>query len=253
MTKPPSVGTLILVRHGQSTANQDGTFTGILDVDLTPLGCSESRDAGERLKAGALLPDAVFTSTLRRAIDSTRLILDVLGSSVAPKENWRLNERNYGALTGRTKSDVLRDFGREQLTIWRRMIDGTPPPLSEDASARLRADPPFSQLPAEALIRAESLRSVISRVHPFLEDRVMPRLRRGNTVLVVAHGNSLRAVCAILDDLTDEEVRDLNIPTGQPLLYTLAHGLRPAPRGGHYLDPVASTAAALALASQGGT
>lgn len=246
-------GTLVLVRHGQSTANQAGTFTGVLDVPLTPTGEDESRRAGQLIEETGARVEAVFTSSLARSLDSARLICSVLGVDVPPTEDWRLNERNYGSLTGRSKADVLDEYGQDQFIAWRRSVDGTPPPLGDELFDRIAGTPPFSFLPVAALTRTENLRDVIRRVRSFSIDALFPRLQEGETVLVVAHGNSLRAVCAILDDLTDHEVQALNIATGQPLVYQLVPGHGLSPRGGRYLDPVAATAAADALALQGGT
>lgn len=253
MTQRQREGMLILVRHGQSTANVDGTFTGVLDVDLTPTGAAESRHVGQLLRTEGFVPDAVFTSTLRRAIKSTRLVLDVLKSTVVPLRDWRLNERNYGVLTSRAKADVLAEYGEDQFLTWRRSVDSRPPPMGDELFTRLASSPPFSRLPVNAFTRTESLRDVIARMDTFVKDELFPRLHRGETVLVVAHGNSLRALCAILDHLSDADVQALEIPNGQPLVYQLARGHRPSPRGGRYLDPAAATAAADALASQGGT
>lgn len=249
----PGVGSLVLLRHGESTANAAGTFTGVLDVELTSRGVSETHTAAALLDAAALQPDAVFTSALGRTITTARIVLDDLGSAVVPHPDWRLNERNYGALTGRSKADERSAHGGGQLHRWRRSIDDAPPPLSDAQFHELKHQAAFTSLPAEALTRTENLRDVILRVTGFTDDELRPELLLGRTVLVVGHGNSLRALCAVLDHLTDAEVERLNIPTGQPLVYRFTSELSPTPPGGRYLAPEAASAASEILASQGGT
>lgn len=246
-------GTLVLLRHGQSTANLAGTFTGVLDAALTTTGVGESHTAATLLNSAGLRPDVVFTSTLCRTMVTATVVLADLGSTVVPVADWRLNERNYGALTGLTKDDVRRRYGDEQFRRWRRSVDVAPPPMSDSLFHRLQSSSPFTDLPAQVLTRTENLRDVILRVRQFYDERVLPELSQGRTVFVVGHGNSLRALCAVLDGLSDAAVETLNIPTGHPLVYQFTAAHSPTPRGGRYLDPEPAHAASAALASQGGT
>lgn len=245
---------LLLLRHGESTANADGLFTGALDVPLTPGGTRESLGAAESIVAAGIGVDVIFTSPLGRARDTATLaapLLDIDPEDV--QDDWRLTERSYGALTGRSKAEVLRRYGAERFFHWRRSMDGMPPRMSEGLHHRLAAQAPFRGLPPEAVPYTESLRDVIIRADAFLRDAVFPLVRSVQTVLIVAHGNSLRAVCAVLDALTDDEVSALNIPTGHPLVYELGPELVPLLRGGRYLDEESALAAAADVAAQGGT
>lgn len=245
---------LVLLRHGESTANADGLFTGSLDAPLTPRGIRESLDAAELIVAADIAVDAILTSPLSRAHATATLAAPVL--AVDPKdvqEDWRLTERSYGALTGRSKAEVLRRYGAERFFHWRRSMDGTPPRMSEALHHRLAEQASFRELPPEAVPYTESLRDVVVRVDAFLQEAVFPLSRMAQTVLIVAHGNSLRAVCAVLDSLRDDEVSALNIPTGHPLVYELDPELMPLARGGRYLDEKSASAAAADVAAQGGT
>lgn len=246
MTIRPSGGALVLLRHGQSTANAAGLFTGILDPELSETGADEAVAAAALLRRHDLVPDAVFVSPLRRASQTARLVATTL--SLPPAEvvvDWRLTERNYGALTGRLKDDVRAEFGEAQFLAWRRSVDTPPPAMSDDQFAPFRRSALFRGLPAQALTRTESLRDVMSRVAAFHTERVLPLLRADRVVLVVAHGNSLRAYCAVLERLDKPAIHRLNLPTGHPLVY------RGRTRG--YLDAGRAEAAALALTLEGGT
>jgi 2,3-bisphosphoglycerate-dependent phosphoglycerate mutase len=244
----------VLLRHGESTANAEGLFTGILDVPLSARGEREAKAAAEMMNAAGIEPAVMICSSLMRTRQSAVIIEAVLRSPVAKTiSDWRLNERNYGGLTGRSKADVMREFGPDQFVLWRRSMNTAPPPMDDELFNRFAGTLPFSALPASALSRTESLATVILRVDAFYREVVRPLLFRGTTVLVIGHGNSLRALCTVLDDLGDDEVERLNLPTGQPLIYSVASRSRPAPRGGRYLDPVRALAAAVTLANEGGT
>lgn len=247
-------GTLILLRHGESTANAAGLFTGVLDVALTVDGVAEGRNAAALLNTARLSPDVVLTSTLRRAQETATIVRSLLPT---PPErgwsDWRVNERNYGALTGRSKADVVREFGEKRFTDWRRSLDSAPDPMSDELHHELSVRPPFDTLPPQALTRTESLNDVIRRVGTFYGDTLVPLLEQGCGVLLVAHGNSLRALCVVLDRLDDDAVRRLNLPTGQPLVYRFDAHLTPEPAGGRYLDEAGAKAGAIALALEGGT
>lgn len=249
-----SAGVLILLRHGQSTANAAGIFTGALDVPLTERGIREAQNSAALLNAANLAPACVFTSPMLRARQTTDIVTRELRTAPSiVHEDWRLNERNYGALTSRSKEEVRREFGEEQFLAWRRSADTAPPPMSDELYAELSATKLFCALPREALARTEALTDVIERVGAFYAERVHPLLEGGASVLLVAHGNSLRALCAVLDDLSDEAIRRLNLPTGQPLIYSLGTDGRPENSGGRYLDQTTAKAAALALSREGGT
>jgi 2,3-bisphosphoglycerate-dependent phosphoglycerate mutase len=237
---------LLLLRHGQSVANANGIFTGALDVELTELGRAEAVSAARLIDDAGLRPGSAVSSTMRRAVDTAQIVLRVLSSEVSLVTDWRLNERSYGALMGRPKADVLAEYGAEQFMLWRRSVDVAPPPVDENRAALLRANFPH----AEA---TESLRDVMVRVTDCYLDTLFPTASEVSPLLVVAHGNSLRALCAYLDELDDHEVSELNIPTGQPLLYRLNNDGRAAVRGGQYLDPLTARAAAAAIATEGGT
>lgn len=227
-------GKLIMVRHGQSTWNLENLFTGWTDVDLTPKGCEEARQAGRELKREALVPDVVFTSVLKRAIRTQWLMLDELDLLWLPVErHWRLNERHYGALQGLNKAQTVELHGEAQVQIWRRSYDIPPPPLGLDDERHPRFDPRYRDVAAADLPATESLKDTLARVQPYWDERVAPELRRNRTVLLVAHGNSLRALVKMLDGLSEQAIVELNIPTGVPLLYELDAGLKPL--GSRYL------------------
>lgn len=246
MTHRPSAGSLVLLRHGQSTANAAGLFTGILDPDLSAAGADEARAAAILLHTHDLVPDAVFVSPLRRAARTATIVAETLPRPAAEVLlDWRLLERNYGALTSRLKDEVKAEAGETQFLAWRRSVDTAPPPMSADQFSQFQNTALFRSLPARALTRTESLRDVMGRVGEFHRERVLPRLAAGANVLVVAHGNSLRAYCTVLEHLDKSAIHRLNLPTGQPLLF------RDGER--RYLDGERAEAAALALTLDGGT
>jgi 2,3-bisphosphoglycerate-dependent phosphoglycerate mutase len=247
-------GVLIVLRHGESTANAAGLFTGVLDAPLSVRGIHEAYAATALLNAAGLAPDTVFTSALGRARQTAEIVAAGLDHHPARVvSDWRLNERNYGALTGRSKDDVRTEFGDEQFLAWRRSVDEAPPPMSDRLYDEFASSALFRGLPGAALTRTEALSDVIARVGGFFTEQVEPLLARGRTVLVIAHGNSLRALCAALDRLDDQAIRDLNLPTGQPLVYRFDSAAQPVPAGGRYLDAVTALAAAVTLANEGGT
>jgi 2,3-bisphosphoglycerate-dependent phosphoglycerate mutase len=245
------VANLVLLRHGESEWNQKNLFTGWVDVDLTAAGEGEGRRGGLLLAERALLPDVVHTSLLRRAIRTAQITLDAAERHWIPvRRSWRLNERHYGALQGKDKAQVRDQFGEEQFMLWRRSYDTPPPPLDDDDEYSQVHDPRYADL-LETLPRTECLKDVVARMLPYWYDSVVPDLRREDVVLVVAHGNSLRALIKHLDGLSDDAVVALNVPTGIPLHYDLDDTtLRPT-RAGEYLDPDAAATAMEAVANQG--
>jgi 2,3-bisphosphoglycerate-dependent phosphoglycerate mutase len=245
-------GSLVLLRHGQSDWNEKNLFTGWVDVGLTELGRAEARRGGELLVEHDLLPDVVHTSLQRRAIQTAEITLDAADRLWIPvRRSWRLNERHYGALQGKDKAATLAEFGEEQFMTWRRSYDTPPPPLPEDAEYSQFHDPPYASLPPELRPRTECLADVVARMLPYWYDAIVPDLLAGMTVLVAAHGNSLRALIKHLDGLDGDAVVGLNVPTGIPLRYDLDAELRPRQRGGSYLDPAAAAAAIEAVKNQG--
>ncbi len=243
--------TLILLRHGESDWNAKNLFTGWVDVALTDKGRGEAAAGGQQLVDAGLLPDVVHTSLLRRAITTAGLALDVADRHWIPvRRSWRLNERHYGALQGKDKKQTLEEYGEEQFMLWRRSFDTPPPPLADDDEFSQTGDPRYADV-GDELPRTECLKDVIARLLPYWESAVLPDLEAGRTVLVAAHGNSLRAIVKHLDDISDEDIAGLNIPTGMPLVYELDDDMRPTVTGGRYLDPEAAKAAADAVASQG--
>ncbi|XVU24947.1 phosphoglyceromutase [Actinoplanes sp. CA-054009] len=245
-------GTLVLLRHGNSEWNAKNLFTGWVDVDLDAKGEDEARRGGELLKAQGVLPDVVHTSVLRRAIRTSEIALHITDRHWIPvKRSWRLNERHYGALQGKDKKQTLEAYGEEQFMLWRRSYDVPPPPIEADSEFAQFDDPRYALLPPEALPKAECLKDVLVRALPYWYDEIVPDLRAGKTVLVAAHGNSLRAIVKHLDGVSDEAIAKLNIPTGIPLRYELDDNLRPVTAGGTYLDPEAAKEAAAAVANQG--
>ncbi|WUD77865.1 2,3-bisphosphoglycerate-dependent phosphoglycerate mutase [Streptomyces sp. NBC_00510] len=243
--------TLVLLRHGESEWNAENRFTGWVDVGLTARGEEQARHSGRLLRETGLLPDALHTSVLTRAVRTGALTTAAAGRPGVPAtHHWRLNERHYGALQGRAKHETLRRYGEERFRHWRRSYDGTPPPIAPGDPWDTCDDPRYAHLPPALLPRTESLADVTERLLPHWRDAVVPDLRAGRTVLVVAHSNSLRALVAHLDRLGREEVTALNIPTGNPLVYGLDEDLRPVLRGGRYLGPGAAAAAA-EVAGQG--
>jgi 2,3-bisphosphoglycerate-dependent phosphoglycerate mutase len=246
------VRTLVLLRHGYSDWNAKNLFTGWVDVDLNAQGEAEARRGGELLKEHALLPDVVHTSVLLRAIRTAEIALHTADRHWIPvRRSWRLNERHYGALQGKDKKQTLEQFGEEQFMLWRRSYDTPPPPLADDDEFSQFTDPRYGTLPTELRPRTECLKDVVGRMLPYWYDEIIPDLLDGKTVLVVAHGNSLRALVKHLDGISDEAIAALNIPTGIPLRYDLDEDLRPITRGGVYLDPAGAAQAAAAVANQG--
>jgi 2,3-bisphosphoglycerate-dependent phosphoglycerate mutase len=242
--------TLILLRHGNSTWNQKNLFTGWVDVRLSEQGVAEATRAGELLAESGLAPDVVYTSVLTRAIQTANIALDTAGRSWIPvKRSWRLNERHYGALQGKDKAQTLEEFGPEQFQLWRRSFDVPPPPLDDESEFSQAHDERYADLGSD-LPRTESLALVIQRLLPYWDSDIAPDLRAGKTVLVTAHGNSLRALVKQLDGISDEDIAELNIPTGIPLVYTLDDNLKPVGQA-VYLDPEAAAAGAAAVANQG--
>jgi 2,3-bisphosphoglycerate-dependent phosphoglycerate mutase len=245
--------TLILLRHGESEWNAKNLFTGWVDVDLNDKGRAEAQKGGELLAEAGLYPDVVITSVLQRAIKTSQIALEACGRLWIPVvRNWRLNERHYGALQGKDKAQTLAEFGEEQFMLWRRSYDTPPPPIDPSSEFAQTSDPRYATLPPEAVPSTECLADVVNRLIPFWEDVIVAEhLRRDETVLVVAHGNSLRALVKHLDGISDEDIAAVNIPTGIPLVYRLDANLNPIVPGGEYLDPVAATEAAAAVAAQG--
>ncbi|HET6260586.1 phosphoglyceromutase [Pseudonocardia sp.] len=243
------MGTLVLLRHGQSVWNAENRFTGWVDVPLSETGEQEARRGGELMREHALLPDVVHTSVLRRAISTANLALDTCDRHWIPvHRDWRLNERHYGALQGKNKKQTLEQFGEEQFMEWRRSYDVPPPPIEPGSEYSQDGDPRYRgrQVP-----RTECLADVVDRFLPYWESAVVPDLHAGKVVLLAAHGNSLRALVKHLDGISDTDIVGLNIPTGIPLRYDLDDDLRPVVAGGTYLDPEAAVAAAAAVAAQG--
>jgi 2,3-bisphosphoglycerate-dependent phosphoglycerate mutase len=243
--------TLILLRHGESDWNAKNLFTGWVDVGLTEKGQAEAVRGGEQLREAGLLADVVHTSVLRRAISTACISLDAADRHWIPvRRSWRLNERHYGALQGKDKKQTLEEYGEEQFMLWRRSFD-VPPPLIDDGDEFSQVgDPRYADLGSE-MPRTECLKDVIERMLPYWESGIVPDLKDGKTVLVAAHGNSLRGIVKHLDQISDEDIVGLNIPTGMPLVYRLDDDMRPTVPGGEYLDPEAAAAAAAAVASQG--
>jgi 2,3-bisphosphoglycerate-dependent phosphoglycerate mutase len=246
------MATLVLLRHGESVWNAEGLFTGWVDVDLSEKGEGEATNGGDLLLEADIVPDVVHTSVLKRAIRTANIALDVADLLWIPvRRSWRLNERHYGALQGKSKAQTLEEFGEDQFKVWRRSFDTPPPPISDDDPLSQVHDLRYSDLPSELVPRTECLADVIDRLLPYWYDAIVPDLAAGQTVLVAAHGNSLRALVKHLDGISDEDIAGLNIPTGIPLVYELDNDYVPLKRGGVYLDPVAATAAILAVANQG--
>jgi 2,3-bisphosphoglycerate-dependent phosphoglycerate mutase len=243
---------LLLLRHGESTWNDKGLFTGWVDAGLSAKGEDEARTAGKLIIGAGIRPAVLHTSVLSRAIQTANIALDEAGLSWLPvRRSWRLNERHYGALQGKDKAQTRDEFGDEQFMLWRRSYDVPPPPIADDDPLSQSGDPRYAELPGEALPRTECLKDVVARLLPYWYDAIVGDLAAGRTVLVVAHGNSLRALVKHLDGIGDAQISELNIPTGIPLLYELDSGYRPVRPGGEYLDPAAAAEAAEAVRNQG--
>lgn len=240
--------TLILLRHGHSEWNAKNLFTGWVDVDLNDQGREEAVRGGRLLKDKGVLPDIVHTSVLRRAITTANLALDAADRHWIPvRRDWRLNERHYGALQGLDKAATRAKYGDEQFMLWRRSFDTPPPPIDLDNEWAQTGDPRYAGID---IPRTECLKDVIARMMPYWESAICPDLASGKTVLVTAHGNSLRALVKHLDGISDAAIAELNIPTGQPLIYDIGEDFMPTGPG-QYLDPEAAAAAAAAVANQG--
>jgi 2,3-bisphosphoglycerate-dependent phosphoglycerate mutase len=251
MEQDGRVATLILLRHGESEWNQKNQFTGWVDVDLTAKGEAEARRGGELLLEHGLLPTVLHTSLQRRAIRTANITLDAADRLWLPvRRTWRLNERHYGALQGKNKAQIRDEFGEEQFMLWRRSYDTPPPPIADDDPFSQFGDEKYADL-LDILPRSECLKDVVARMLPYWYDAIVPDLRLGQIVLVVAYGNSLRALIKHLDKLSDEEVVGLNVPTGIPLRYDLDPVTFLPTQPATYLDPDAAADAIQAVANQG--
>jgi len=246
------VGTLVLLRHGESQWNAENLFTGWVDVGLTEKGLGEGVQAGKLLIEHDLLPDVLHTSVLKRAITTAgKCVATCDRQWIQVRRSWRLNERHYGALQGKNKAQIRDEYGDEQFMLWRRSYDTPPPPLDDNDEYSQVGDPRYAALAPEVVPRTECLKDVVVRMLPYWYDAIVPDLRTGQTVLVVAHGNSIRALVKHLDEVGDDEITGLNIPTGIPLRYDLDQSLRPVKQGGDYLDPAAAAEAIEAVKNQG--
>lgn len=242
---------LVLIRHGESTWNKENRFTGWTDVDLSEKGVQEAYEAGRALKEAGFEFDFVYTSVLKRAIKTMNIVLDVLDQDWLPVErHWRLNERHYGALQGLNKSEMAAKFGEEQVKIWRRSYDVPPPALTPDDPRWPGHDRRYASLSKEELPLTECLKDTVQRFLPLWHESIAPRIRSGQRVVIGAHGNSLRALVKYLDNISDQDIVELNIPTGIPLIYELDADLKPLKS--YYLgDPEKVKAAMEAVARQG--
>jgi len=246
-----SIGKLILLRHGESEWNALNLFTGWVDVSLSAKGIEEAKRGGQLLKDRNLLADVVHTSLLRRAIHTSQLALDVADRHWIPvHRTWKLNERHYGALQGKDKAQTLAQYGEEQFQLWRRSFDVPPPPIDENDKYSQSKDPRYADLGA-AMPKTECLKDVVNRMVPYLTGEITDDLKAGKTVLVTAHGNSIRAMVKHIDCISDGDIAGVNIPTGIPLLYEFDADFEPIKKGGEYLDPEAAKAAIAAVANQG--
>ena len=245
------MSTLVLLRHGESTWNRENRFTGWTDVDLSERGIAEAHEAGRLLREEGFAFDLAFTSVLKRAIRTLWIALDELDQMWIPVErSWRLNERHYGALQGLNKAETAEEYGEAQVKLWRRSYDVPPPPLDLDDPRHPSRDPRYASVDPHLLPRSEALKDTVGRFLPYWGDVIAPSIRAGRRVLIVAHGNSLRALVKYLDGVSDDDIVGLNIPTGVPLVYELDAELRPL--GHRYLgDPGAVEAAMAAVAAQG--
>ena len=240
---------LVLLRHGESEWNAKNLFTGWVDVPLSEKGVAEAKRGGELLTKAGVLPDVLHTSLLRRAIMTANYALNNADRHWIPvKRNWRLNERHYGALQGKNKKEIRDEYGEDQFMEWRRSYDVPPPAIEAGSEFSQDSDPRYAGEPIPA---TECLKDVLERLMPYWEEEIVPDLRAGKTVMVAAHGNSLRAIVKYLDSISDDEISGLNIPTGIPLYYELDENFAPVVKGGTYLDPDAAAAAIAAVANQG--
>jgi len=242
---------IVFMRHGESTWNLDNRFTGWTDVDLTEKGVNEARAAGQILKQEGFTFDVAYTSVLKRAIRTLWLALDEMDMMYLPiKNDWRLNERHYGALQGLDKGETAAKYGDEQVLVWRRSYDTPPPPLEADDDRASFNDPRYAGLPKASIPLTECLKDTVARVMPSWDEEIAPAIRAGKKIIISAHGNSLRALIKMLDGISDSDIVGLNIPNGQPLVYELDADLKPIRH--YYLgDPAAIAAAQAAVANQG--
>lgn len=245
--------TVVLLRHGESTWNKENRFTGWKDVDLSEKGLAEAKEAGRLMKEAGLTFDVAYTSVLKRAIKTLNVALEEMDLLWLPViKSWRLNERHYGALQGLNKAETAAKHGEEQVKIWRRSYDIPPPPLSPDDERYSGRDPRYAALKPEEIPASESLKDTVARFLPYWHETIAPAIAGGQRVLIAAHGNSLRALVKYLDDVSDRDIVELNIPTGIPLVYELDDRLKPIRH--YYLgDPQAAAKAAAAVANQGKT
>jgi 2,3-bisphosphoglycerate-dependent phosphoglycerate mutase len=246
-----SIGKLILLRHGQSQWNAKNLFTGWVDVALSSQGEAEAKRAGELLKEKNLLPDVLHTSLLTRAIYTAEIALGACERKWIPvSRSWRLNERHYGALQGKDKAATLKEYGEEQFKLWRRSFDTPPPAIADSDQYSQASDIRYKDLGPD-LPKTECLKDVVERLMPYLDNEIAKDLRQGKTVLVVAHGNSIRAIVKHLACISDSDIAEVNIPTGIPLLYRFDDDFEPIVKEGEYLDPEAAKASIAAVANQG--
>jgi len=242
---------LILLRHGESEWNAKNLFTGWVDVRLSQKGEAEAKRGGELLKERGLLPDVVHTSLLRRAIATSQIALDAADRQWIPvHRSWRLNERHYGALQGKDKAQTLAKYGEEQFQLWRRSFDVPPPAIEDNDEFSQAGDPRYADL-GSAMPKTECLKDVVDRLIPYLVGEITADLDAGKTTLVVAHGNSIRAIVKHIDCISDTDIAGVNIPTGIPLCYEFDDAFEPMKKGGEYLDPEAAKEAIAAVANQG--
>ncbi|MBQ0945291.1 2,3-diphosphoglycerate-dependent phosphoglycerate mutase [Ideonella sp. 4Y16] len=242
---------LVLIRHGESTWNLENRFTGWTDVELTPTGVSQALSAGQLLKAEGYEFDVAYTSVLKRAIHTLNHVLDGMDRAWLPVvKDWRLNERHYGGLQGLNKADMAKQYGDEQVLIWRRSYDTPPPPLDAADPRGQRQDPRYARLAPEQVPLTECLKDTVARVLPCWNDTLAPAIRAGQRIVLAAHGNSIRALVKYLDDISDADIVGLNIPNGIPLVYELGADLKPI-RSYYLGDAAAAAAAAAAVAAQG--
>jgi 2,3-bisphosphoglycerate-dependent phosphoglycerate mutase len=242
---------LVLIRHGESTWNLENRFTGWTDVPLTATGVAQAQQAGRLLKEAGYDFDVAYTSVLKRAVWTLWHALDTMDRTWLPvQHDWRLNERHYGALQGLNKADMARQYGDEQVLVWRRSYDTPPPALAADDVRCERSDVRYAALAPQQVPLTECLKDTVARVLPFWNERVVPAVRSGQRVVIAAHGNSIRALVKHLDGIADADIVGVNIPNGIPLVYELGADMKPL--RSHYLgDPAAAAAAAAAVANQG--
>ena len=241
--------TLVLLRHGESEWNKENRFTGWVDVDLSDKGRQEAKAAGQLLKAHGFTFDRAYSSVLKRAIRTLWMVQDEMDLLWLPVErSWRLNERHYGGLQGLNKAETAAKHGEQQVKVWRRSYDTPPPPMTADDAAQQGLDPRYASLAPGEMPTTECLKDTVARFLPYWHETIAPAIRRGDRVIIAAHGNSLRALVKYLDGISDDDIVELNIPTGMPLVYELDADLRKV--SSRYLDEAAAKAAAEAVANQ---